>query len=78
MAIICHGAECQGSVSGTHPASQGRSRLTRALFGARWWPAMSRRPRAILGRPRRMFVLSRVTNGADVAVVSVLLATAMR
>jgi ADP-heptose:LPS heptosyltransferase len=37
-----------------------------------------RRPRPISGRPRRIFVLSRVTLGADVAVTSVLLAAAQR
>jgi len=35
-----------------------------------------RRPRPILGDPHRVFVLSRVTLGADVAVTSVLLAAA--
>ena len=35
-----------------------------------------RRPRPILGEPHRVFVLSRVTLGADVAVTSVLLAAA--
>jgi len=35
-----------------------------------------RRPRPISGEPRRVFVLSRVTLGADVAVTSVLLAAA--
>ena len=35
-----------------------------------------RRPRRILGDPHRVFVLSRVTLGADVAVTSVLLAAA--
>jgi ADP-heptose:LPS heptosyltransferase len=35
-----------------------------------------RRVRRVLGRPRRIFVLSRVTLGADVAVTSVLLAAA--
>jgi ADP-heptose:LPS heptosyltransferase len=37
-----------------------------------------RRPRPILGKPRRIFVLSRVTLGADVAVTSVMLAAAKR
>ena len=37
-----------------------------------------RRPRRIAGKPRRIFVLSRVTLGADVAVTSVLLAAAKR
>jgi ADP-heptose:LPS heptosyltransferase len=37
-----------------------------------------RRPRPISGRPHRIFVLSRVTLGADVAVTSVLLAAAKR
>lgn len=37
-----------------------------------------RRPRPILGKPGRIFVLSRVTLGADVAVTSVLLAAAKR
>ena len=37
-----------------------------------------RRPRPISGEPRRVFVLSRVTLGADVAVTSVLLAAAMQ
>lgn len=37
-----------------------------------------RRPRPIPGKPRRIFVLSRVTLGADVAVASVLLAAAKR
>ncbi len=37
-----------------------------------------RRPRAISGKPHRIFVLSRVTRGADVAVTSVLLAAAKR
>ena len=37
-----------------------------------------RRPRPISGKPRRIFVLSRVTLGADVAVTSVLLAAAKR
>jgi ADP-heptose:LPS heptosyltransferase len=37
-----------------------------------------RRTRGISGKPRRVFVLSRVTLGADVAVTSVLLATAKR
>jgi ADP-heptose:LPS heptosyltransferase len=35
-----------------------------------------RRPRPVLGEPRRVLVLSRVTLGADVAVTSVLLAAA--
>jgi ADP-heptose:LPS heptosyltransferase len=35
-------------------------------------------PRAIAGRPRRIFVLSRVTLGADVAVTSVILNAARR
>jgi len=35
-----------------------------------------RRPRPISGEPRRVFVLSRITLGADVAVTSVLLAAA--
>ena len=37
-----------------------------------------RRPRPVAGEPRRIFVLSRVTLGADVAVTSVLLAAAKR
>jgi len=37
-----------------------------------------RRPRPVSGEPRRVFVLSRVTLGADVAVTSVLLAAAKR
>ncbi len=37
-----------------------------------------RRPRAITGKPHRIFVLSRVTLGADVAVTSVLLAAAKK
>jgi ADP-heptose:LPS heptosyltransferase len=37
-----------------------------------------RRPRPISGKPRRIFVLSRVTLGADVAVTSVLLGAAQR
>jgi len=37
-----------------------------------------RRPRAAAGNPRRVFVLSRVTLGADVAVTSVLLDAAKR
>jgi ADP-heptose:LPS heptosyltransferase len=37
-----------------------------------------RRPRPVAGRPHRIFVLSRVTLGADVAVTSVLLAAAKR
>jgi len=37
-----------------------------------------RHPRAITGKPRRVFVLSRVTLGADVAITSVLLAAAKR
>ena len=37
-----------------------------------------RRPRAVAGAPRRIFVLSRVTLGADVAVTSVLLDAAKR
>jgi ADP-heptose:LPS heptosyltransferase len=37
-----------------------------------------RHPRPVAGRPQRVFVLSRVTLGADVAVTSVLLATAKR
>jgi len=37
-----------------------------------------RRPRRIAGEPRRVFVLSRVTLGADVAVTSVLLDAAKR
>lgn len=37
-----------------------------------------RRPRPVAGRPQRVFVLSRVTLGADVAVTSVLLAAAKR
>ena len=37
-----------------------------------------RRPRPVAGEPRRVFVLSRVTLGADVAVTSVLLAAAKR
>jgi ADP-heptose:LPS heptosyltransferase len=35
-----------------------------------------RRPRPVAGKPKRVFVLSRVTLGADVAVTSVLLAAA--
>src|SRR5205814_1370993 len=35
-----------------------------------------RRPRPVTGDPRRVFVLSRITLGADVAVTSVLLAAA--
>jgi ADP-heptose:LPS heptosyltransferase len=37
-----------------------------------------RRPRPVAGKPKRVFVLSRVTLGADVAVTSVLLAAAQR
>ena len=37
-----------------------------------------RRPRPIPGKPRRIFVLSRVTLGADVAITSVMLAAAKR
>jgi ADP-heptose:LPS heptosyltransferase len=37
-----------------------------------------RKPRPIAGKPHRIFVLSRVTLGADVAVTSVLLAAARR
>ena len=37
-----------------------------------------RRPRPVVGEPRRIFVLSRVTLGADVAVTSVLLDAAKR
>ncbi len=37
-----------------------------------------RRPRPILAKPRRVFVLSRVSLGADVAVTSVMLAAARR
>jgi ADP-heptose:LPS heptosyltransferase len=37
-----------------------------------------RRPRTVTGRPQRVFVLSRVTLGADVAITSVLLAAAKR
>ena len=37
-----------------------------------------RRPRPVAGEPQRVFVLSRVTLGADVAVTSVLLAAAQR
>ena len=37
-----------------------------------------RRPRRVSGEPRRVFVLSRITLGADVAVTSVLLAAAKR
>ena len=37
-----------------------------------------RRARPIAGEPRRIFVLSRVTLGADVAVTSVLMAAAKR
>ena len=37
-----------------------------------------RRPRPIAGKPQRVFVLSRVTLGADVAVTSVLMAAAKR
>lgn len=37
-----------------------------------------RRPRPIAGKPRRIFVLSRITLGADVAVTSVLMAAARR
>jgi ADP-heptose:LPS heptosyltransferase len=37
-----------------------------------------RRPRPVAGRPQRVFVLSRVTLGADVAITSVLLAAAKR
>jgi ADP-heptose:LPS heptosyltransferase len=37
-----------------------------------------RRPRPVAGKPQRVFVLSRVTLGADVAVTSVLLAAAQR
>src|SRR4051794_13781934 len=37
-----------------------------------------RRVRPVTGKPRRVFVLSRVTLGADVAVTSVLLAAAKR
>jgi ADP-heptose:LPS heptosyltransferase len=38
----------------------------------------ARRPRPVSGEPQRVFVLSRVTLGADVAVTSVLLAAAKR
>jgi ADP-heptose:LPS heptosyltransferase len=37
-----------------------------------------RRPRLFAGKPRRIFVLSRITLGADIAVTSVLLAAAKR
>ena len=37
-----------------------------------------RHPRAVTGKPRRIFVLSRITLGADVAVTSVLLAAAKK
>ena len=37
-----------------------------------------RRPRPVTGKPQRVFVLSRVTLGADVAITSVLLAAAKR
>jgi ADP-heptose:LPS heptosyltransferase len=37
-----------------------------------------RKPRAIAGKPHRIYVLSRVTLGADVAVTSVMLAAAKR
>ncbi len=37
-----------------------------------------RRPRPIIGKPHRVFVLSRVSLGADVAVTSILLAAAKR
>jgi ADP-heptose:LPS heptosyltransferase len=37
-----------------------------------------RRPRPVAGKPHRIFVLSRVTLGADVAVTSVMLAAAKR
>jgi ADP-heptose:LPS heptosyltransferase len=37
-----------------------------------------RRPRPVAGRPQRVFVLSRVTLGADVAITSILLAAAKR
>ena len=37
-----------------------------------------RRPRPVAGKPQRVFVLSRVTLGADVAVTSVLLAASQR
>jgi len=37
-----------------------------------------RRPRRVLGKPHRVFVLSRVTLGADVAITSVMLAAARR
>jgi ADP-heptose:LPS heptosyltransferase len=37
-----------------------------------------RRPRAVLWKPHRVYVLSRVTLGADIAVTSVLLAAAKR
>jgi ADP-heptose:LPS heptosyltransferase len=37
-----------------------------------------RHPRAVAGKPRRIFVLSRITLGADVAVTSVLIAAAKK
>jgi ADP-heptose:LPS heptosyltransferase len=37
-----------------------------------------RRPRLVIGKPRTIFVLSRITLGADVAVTSVMLAAAKR
>ena len=59
-----------GAVAHVNPAWDPRS------LAARY--ERVRRPRPVSGEPRRVFVLSRVTLGADVAVTSVLLAAAKR
>ena len=56
--------------------AHGNGHLEPTLLVARY--ERVRRPRAIAGKPHRIFVLSRVTLGADVAVTSVLLAAAKR
>jgi len=56
--------------------SYARDGLHPALLVARY--ERVRRVRPVLGKPQRIFVLSRVTLGADVAVTSVLLAAAKR
>ncbi len=58
------------AVAQIHPETDAMSLVTRYQ--------RVRRPRAISGKPQRVFVLSRVTLGADVAVTSVLLAAARR
>jgi len=59
-----------GAVAQVNPAWDARSLVARY--------ERLRRPRSVSGEPQRVFVLSRVTLGADVAVTSVLLAAARR